>query len=111
VLLGRAGFDCHTAESGRTAFSPIDRVEPDIAILDVGLPELEGFEVARRFRKNPKFTNIVLIALTGYGCASDRAASREAGFEEHLVKPIQADQLLSVLADMQDASAQSCMHE
>jgi CheY-like chemotaxis protein/anti-sigma regulatory factor (Ser/Thr protein kinase) len=111
VLLRRAGFDCHTAESGTTALSLIDRVEPDIAILDVGLPEMDGFEVARRIRKNPKFTNIVLIALTGYGRASDRAASHEAGFDEHLVKPIQADQLLSVLADMQDASAQARMHE
>ncbi|HKP58809.1 MAG TPA: chemotaxis protein CheB [Polyangiales bacterium] len=102
-LLKRAGFDCHTADSGPAALELIDEVQPDIAILDVGLPEMDGYEIARRLREQPRYAKLVLIALTGYGRSSDRTASREAGFDEHLVKPVHADQLLGVLAEMQNA--------
>jgi two-component system CheB/CheR fusion protein len=104
-LLKRAGFECHTAESGPAALELIDEVRPDIAILDVGLPEMDGYEVARQLRQKPDHENLLLIALTGYGRSSDRSASRQAGFNEHLVKPVRADQLLSVLADMQSAGS------
>jgi two-component system CheB/CheR fusion protein len=103
ALLKRSGFECHTADNGSSALALIEQVRPDIAILDVGLPEMDGFEVARRIRKNPKSAHILLIALTGYGRASDRAASHESGFDEHLVKPVRGEQLLRVLSDLQDA--------
>ena len=106
ALLRRNGFDCHTADSGTTALSLTERVVPDIAILDVGLPEMDGFEVARRIRKNPKSEHILLIALTGYGRASDRLASHESGFDEHLVKPVRAEQLLRVLSEVQEEGRQ-----
>jgi two-component system CheB/CheR fusion protein len=79
----------------------IEKVEPDVAILDVGLPEMDGFEVARRLRSDPRWANLHLIALTGYGRSSDRTTSRDAGFDEHLVKPVQPDKLLAVLGKMQ----------
>jgi two-component system CheB/CheR fusion protein len=104
VLLSRAGFDCHAAESGTAALALIDKVEPAIAVLDVGLPEMDGYEVARRIRSNPKTAHLILIALTGYGRASDRVASSEAGFDEHLVKPVRAEQLLSVMASLTESS-------
>jgi CheY-like chemotaxis protein len=78
----------------------IEQVQPDVAILDVGLPEMDGFEVARRVRADPRWAKLFLIALTGYGRNSDREMSHKAGFDEHLVKPVQPDKLLSVLANM-----------
>jgi two-component system CheB/CheR fusion protein len=105
-LLTRFGFDCHTAESGPEAIELIEKVRPDVAILDVGLPEMDGFEVARRLRADPQNGSLFLIALTGYGRASDRSASHDAGFDEHLVKPVQPDRLLSVLGTMQRGERQ-----
>jgi two-component system CheB/CheR fusion protein len=96
-LLARFGFECHTAENGPEAIAVIERVQPDVAILDVGLPEMDGFEVARRLRADSRWADLYLIALTGYGRSSDRTTSREAGFDEHLVKPVQLEQLLAAL--------------
>jgi two-component system CheB/CheR fusion protein len=103
-MLAQAGFECHPTDSGTTALRLIDEVGPPIAILDVGLPGMDGFELARRLRTNPKHANIWLIALTGYGQASDKLAGRQAGFDEHLVKPVDVDQLLDVLGEMRNAS-------
>jgi two-component system CheB/CheR fusion protein len=103
-LLKRAGFECTTADNGPAALQLIDEVCPEIAILDVGLPEMDGFELARRLRANPRHAQLILIALTGYGRAEDRKASREAGFDEHLVKPVHAEQLLQLLAQSCDGS-------
>jgi two-component system CheB/CheR fusion protein len=97
-LLTRVGFECHTAENGLEAIALIEQVDPDVAILDVGLPEMDGYEVARRLRANPRWINLFLIALTGYGRSADRRTSHDAGFDEHLVKPVQPDRLLGVLA-------------
>jgi two-component system, chemotaxis family, CheB/CheR fusion protein len=99
-LLAEADFDCRPAENGATALTLIDEVRPDIVILDVGLPAMDGFEVARRLRSDPRHAGLRLIALTGYGQAADRAVSRAAGFDEHLVKPVRAEELLAVLATM-----------
>jgi two-component system CheB/CheR fusion protein len=99
-LLGQEGFECATAENGPAALELIDRICPAIAILDVGLPEMDGFELARRLRSNREHADMFLIALTGYGQSSDRAAGREAGFDEHLVKPVNIENLLSLLADL-----------
>ncbi len=99
-VLEQAGLVCRATDNGKSALQLLDEVRPDVAILDVGLPELDGFELARRIRRAPEHANICLVALTGYGQASDRATAREAGFDEHLVKPVHAEQLLALLADM-----------
>ncbi len=106
-LLAQQGFDCATADSGTAALELIDRIHPAIAILDVGLPELDGFEVARRLRSRQEHADMFLIALTGYGQVSDRITSREAGFDEHLVKPVNVAELLRLLADLRSASTRS----
>jgi len=103
TLIEGAGFACHTAGNGVAALALVDRVHPDIVILDVGLPEMDGFEVAQRIRANPEHAGVRLIAVTGYGQASDRDASHRAGFDSHLVKPVQVDQLLTLLVEMQEA--------
>jgi two-component system CheB/CheR fusion protein len=99
-LLSHEGFECETAETGPAGLALIEQTQPAIAILDVGLPEMDGYEVARRLRADPRHASMFLIALTGYGQATDRAASREAGFDEHLVKPVDVDELLHLLATL-----------
>jgi two-component system CheB/CheR fusion protein len=96
-LLKDAGFECHAVETGSAALGLLDDVRPDVVILDVGLPEMDGFEIARHIRANPRHAGVALIALTGYGQAGDRVASREAGFDVHLVKPVHAEQLITLL--------------
>ena len=97
-MLQLAGASCHGAADGRTALALIDKVMPDAVILDVGLPRMDGLEVARRIRSNPRHAGVRLIALTGYGLASDRQATAEAGFDHHLVKPVQPAELFSAIA-------------
>jgi two-component system, chemotaxis family, CheB/CheR fusion protein len=104
-LLAQEGFECATAESGVAALELIDRIRPAIAILDVGLPEMDGFEVARRLRSKREHADMFLIALTGYGQASDRLTGREAGFDEHLVKPVNVAELVRLLGDLRRASS------
>jgi two-component system CheB/CheR fusion protein len=103
-ILATAGYECHTAADGVAALALIDVVKPSVAILDIGLPTMDGYEVARHLRENPKHAHMWLIALSGYGRKSDRAASRSAGFDEHLVKPVQVDQILGRLAGIQSQS-------
>jgi two-component system CheB/CheR fusion protein len=99
-VLIHAGFECRTAETGLTGLQLIEEYEPDIAILDVGLPEIDGFEVARRIRHQERHAQMCLIALTGYGQPQDRAAAREAGFDAHVVKPVDPDVLVRLLTEM-----------
>jgi two-component system CheB/CheR fusion protein len=98
AMLRDAGLDCHGAADGQTALRLIDDISPDAVILDVGLPGMNGLEVARRIRANPRHRGIRLIALTGYGQSSDREATAQAGFDDHLVKPVHPSELLRVLA-------------
>jgi two-component system, chemotaxis family, CheB/CheR fusion protein len=98
AMLRDAGLVCHGAADGRAALQLVDEISPDIVLLDVGLPEMDGLEVARRIRTNPKHRRIRLIALTGYGQSSDRDATARAGFDHHLVKPVQPAELLQVLS-------------
>jgi CheY-like chemotaxis protein len=72
--------------------------QPRVALLDIGLPEMDGFEVARRIRQDPTLNQVLLIAMTGYGEEQHQRASSEAGFSQHLVKPVEAKKLLELLA-------------
>ncbi len=71
-------------------------MKPDLALLDVGLPDFDGLEVARRVRKDPSIASTHLVAITGFGQALDRAGALEAGFDEHLVKPASTDDIRKV---------------
>jgi two-component system CheB/CheR fusion protein len=105
AMLSGAGLVCHGAPDGHAALRLIDEVSPDIVILDVGLPGMDGLEVARRIRAIPRHRGVRLIALTGYGQASDREATRQAGFDDHLVKPVQPAELLRALAEVRSSMA------
>jgi PAS domain S-box-containing protein len=97
MLLKTYGHEVRTATNGITAVQFAEEFQPDVMLLDIGLPGLNGYGVARQVRKQPHGKDIVLIALTGYGQDSDRQTSLEAGFDHHLVKPVQFDQLLQIL--------------
>jgi two-component system CheB/CheR fusion protein len=103
TMLAHAGLSCHGAEDGWVALRLIDEMSPEIVLLDVGLPGMDGLEVARRIRANGRHRDVRLIALTGYGQASDREATQRAGFDYHLVKPVQPEELLAVLAQLRVA--------
>jgi PAS domain S-box-containing protein len=95
-MLGTLGYAVHTAASGIEALDSIVDLRPDVAILDIGLPGMDGYELASRIRE--AFDgNIQLIALTGYGQPGDVSRSRRAGFDAHLVKPVAISRLLELL--------------
>jgi two-component system CheB/CheR fusion protein len=98
AILAQAGLLCRGVGDGRAALDVIDEFCPEVVILDVGLPELDGLEVARQIRGKPRHAGVRLIALTGYGQASDRRASAQAGFDHHLVKPVEPQELLALVA-------------
>ncbi len=81
------------------ASEAIAQHQPDIALVDIGLPGIDGYEVARRIRQNPKCNDTVLIALTGFGQQTDVEKAIAAGFDSHLVKPIDPDQLNALLSN------------
>ena len=97
ALLTRAGFECKSTDNGLSGLALIDEFEPVAAIVDIGLPEIDGLEVARRIRSDSKHADIYLIALTGYGQRGDRQTALDAGFDEHLVKPVDFAALQSLL--------------
>jgi two-component system CheB/CheR fusion protein len=96
-LLSLAGFDCHSAGDGLAGLALIGRVRPHVALVDLGLPGIDGFELARRMREDPSHAPTYLIALTGYGQQVDRTRALQAGFDEHLVKPIDSRVLMRML--------------
>ncbi|MDB5384676.1 MAG: putative histidine kinase, atypical hybrid [Planctomycetaceae bacterium] len=98
MLLEASGNEVRTAHDGVAAFQATLEFRPDVAVLDIGLPGLSGYEVAKRIRQERDFQDIVLVALTGYGQEADRQTSLDAGFNYHLVKPARLDQLQEILA-------------
>ena len=96
-LLTHAGLDCKSSDNGASGVALIDEFRPVVAIIDIGLPGLDGLEVARRVRQNPVHEKIYLVALTGYGQRTDREMALKAGFDEHLVKPVDFATLARVL--------------
>jgi signal transduction histidine kinase len=97
ILLRVLGAEVALAHSGRAALDCVDTFRPDVVLLDIGMPGMDGYEVARRIRANPANRQISLIALTGWGQDEDRKRSVAAGFNHHLVKPADIEQLRQLL--------------
>jgi len=97
TLLELGGHEVVTASNGALALECAERHRPEVMLLDIGMPMLDGYEVARRIRVQPWGRSITLVALTGWGQDSDRRRSREAGFDSHLVKPLDMDKLTELL--------------
>ena len=98
LLLQVAGHETHMAHDGLAAIEAAERLRPDAVLLDIGLPHMNGYEVCNRIREAPWGKNVVLVALTGWGQEEDRTRSREAGFDAHMVKPVDFDALLNLVA-------------
>jgi CheY-like chemotaxis protein len=98
ALLRKLGHEVHAVHDGESALVAAEEFLPHVVLLDIGLPKLSGYEVARRLRTQPAGAQALLVALTGYGQDSDRQEAFEAGFDEHLVKPVGLDKLQEVLA-------------
>jgi signal transduction histidine kinase len=98
ALLTLNGHEVYRAQDGQIALQAAERYLPDVALLDIGMPHLDGYEVARRIRSNPWGQGMLLVALTGWGQEADRARSHAAGFDSHLTKPVDHDRLGQLLA-------------
>ncbi len=98
ALLRLDGYQVAVAEEGQQGLELILHQRPEIALVDIGLPGLDGYQIARRVREELKCTEIRLIALTGYGQAEDRKSVKEAGFDGHLIKPLKPEELAQLLS-------------
>jgi PAS domain S-box-containing protein len=101
LLLTISGNDTHTAHDGVEALEAFERYRPEVILLDIGLPKLSGHEVCRRIRERPDGGDVVIIALTGWGQESDRRMSQDAGFDGHLVKPIDYGAFMDLLRSVE----------
>ena len=99
LLLGLEGYRVECAYDGEEALHSAERFAPQVVLLDLGLPRCSGFEVARRLRAGPTGDGLLLVAVSGYG--RDRQAAHDAGFDLHLTKPADPDEVLRVLAERQ----------
>jgi DNA-binding response OmpR family regulator len=105
MLLRLQGNDTRTAYDGQQGVDVAGEFRPDVVVLDIGLPKLDGYEVCRRIREQPWGKHLVLIAVTGWGQEGDRRLSHEAGFDYHLVKPVDPQELMKLLAGVQQVKA------
>jgi two-component system CheB/CheR fusion protein len=97
LLLEHSGFEVEVTKDGEAALSRASRFKPDVVLVDIGLPAMDGYEVAKELRKRPATQKALIIAGTGFGSESDIRKSEEAGFDEHMTKPVNLDVLLGRL--------------
>jgi PAS domain S-box-containing protein len=98
AMLEIAGHTTHVAYDGIEAANAADQFHPEVAFIDIGMPGMNGYEVARAIRKRPDLSNTVLVAVTGWGADNDRAQSRDAGFDYHLTKPVEFPTVAKLLS-------------
>lgn len=101
-LLSLHGHEVRTAHNGPAALETASTFRPEFVLLDIGMPGMDGFEVARRLRQMPEMADAILVAMTGYGQSQDREETCAAGFNHHLVKPVDLDVLCALLARPHD---------
>jgi CheY-like chemotaxis protein len=98
LLLARRGHEVRAANDGYRAIELAREFRPDLVLLDIGMPGLNGYETCQRLRKEPWGTGITIVAVTGWGQEQDRRMARSAGFDAHVVKPLDLDVLTSLVA-------------
>jgi CheY-like chemotaxis protein len=94
------GHEVRIARDGVDAIRVAEQFVPDVALLDLGLPVMDGYELANHFRSHPVLSRTRLIAVTGYGQDTDRRRTRQSGFAAHMVKPVDLDQLKTIVDDV-----------
>src|SRR5262249_48331101 len=100
MVLTLMGQEVHTARDGLEAVEKAAVLRPDVILLDIGMPTLNGYDACRRIREQPWAKNAVIVALTGWGQEEDKRRSQEAGFTSHLVKPVEPAALERLLAEL-----------
>ena len=100
MLLKLLGNEVRTAHDGIEAVEAAEEFRPEVILMDVGMPRLNGYEATRRIREQPWGRSVIIIALTGWGQEGDRVQSREAGCDGHLVKPVNLPDLNRLLTDL-----------
>jgi PAS domain S-box-containing protein len=103
MMLDLMGNETRTAHDGLAAVEAAGEFRPDVILLDIGLPKLNGYDACRRIREQPWGRGIVIVALTGWGQEEDRRRSADAGFDHHMVKPVEVDALTKLLAELRVA--------
>jgi PAS domain S-box-containing protein len=98
IILRLEGHEVEVAHDGTAALESFAQQRPDVALLDIGMPKVNGYEVAKEIRARPEGRGVLLIAITGWAQDSDRARSRDAGFDHHLTKPVEPETLIELLA-------------
>jgi CheY-like chemotaxis protein len=104
LILQLEGYQVAVAYDGKGALQAAQVQKPQAVLLDIGLPGMDGYRVARTLRSDPTHERTLLVAITGYGHEDDKRRSREAGFDFHLVKPVDPEQLCQLLAE----SSETC---
>jgi PAS domain S-box-containing protein len=107
MLLQMEGHEVTIVHDGKEALAAFNRLQPEVVLLDIGMPELNGYDVARQIRQSPGGKNVMLIAVTGWGQNSDKAQARMAGFDHHFTKPINTERLGELLYGGPNSSADS----
>ena len=104
MFLRELGHEVRSADAGPAAIEVAREFFPDLVLLDLGLPGMSGYEVAQRLRRQPELSGVRIVAITGYAQESDRRRSREAGFDEHLAKPVAPERLRQLLNEVRVSS-------
>jgi len=110
LILSMSGHETRTANDGLEAIEIAEHFQPDVVLLDIGMPKLNGYETARRLRQKARGDQLLLIALTGWGQESDRIRSRAAGFDSHLIKPVDVAQIERLLAEKRNEQRAHSTH-
>ena len=97
MLLGLDGYEVSIANCGKEALKRFSEVAPSIILLDIGLPDMSGYDVAREIRATPEGEKVTIVAVTGWGTERDQALAQRAGFDLHLTKPVSFDHLEKLL--------------
>jgi len=97
MLVRLGGHEAHVVYSGQLAILKAEKQTPDVVLLDIGLPRMDGYQVVQWLRNRPDTKDALIIAITGFDRTSDRERSKEAGFDLHLVKPVDSEKLVRLL--------------
>jgi len=111
TILRLSGCDTHVAYDGHTGLEAVERLNPDAILLDIGLPGLDGYQVAERLRAQPAHRRTLVVAVSGYGQEEDRARSKAAGFDYHVVKPINPVVITGLLGSLRESRTPALLPE
>ena len=100
ILLKMVGHETRVAHDGPSALGIVDEYKPEVILLDIGMPKMSGYEVCRRIREQADGDGMLIVAVTGWGQEEDRRKSEEAQFDGHMVKPVDPQALMKLLAEL-----------